>query len=100
MFTSAVFVAAKSCLRLQYLELDRMAEFTEETAYALCLCGFRGLEAVSFTFTPVTDGAVKQLYGESRVPESRIRHFQIQISHLPLNCSHIVGLTGLYVLTD
>jgi len=29
----------------------------------MCLCGLRGLETISFTFTPVSPGAIKELLG-------------------------------------
>lgn len=30
----------------------------------MCLCGLRGLETISFTFTPVSPGAIKELLGK------------------------------------
>ena len=56
--------SAKGCLRLQELELDRTVAMSEEIAHAMCLCGLRGLETISFTFTPVSPGAIKELLGK------------------------------------
>lgn len=58
-------LSAKGCLRLQELELDRAILINEEIAHAMCLCGLRGLETISFTFTPVSPGAIKELLGKS-----------------------------------
>jgi len=60
-----IHLSAKGCLRLQELELDRTIAISEEIAHAMCLCGLRGLETISFTFTPVSPGAIKELLGNS-----------------------------------
>ena len=57
--------SVKGCLRLQELELDRTIAINEEIAHAMCLCGLRGLETISFTFTPVSPGAIKELFGNN-----------------------------------
>ena len=62
-YPSLFRVLAKGCLRLQELELDRTIAINEEIAHAMCLCGLRGLETISFTFTPVSPGAIKELLG-------------------------------------
>ena len=63
--TSLCHLLAKGCLRLQELELDRTIAINEEIAHAMCLCGLRGLETISFTFTPVSPGAIKELLGNT-----------------------------------
>lgn len=60
---SFFFLPARGCLRLQELELNRAILINEEIAHAMCLCGLRGLETISFTFTPVSPGAIKELLG-------------------------------------
>lgn len=62
--TTGLLHIAKGCLRLQELELDRTHHVTEETAYALCLTGLRGLQILLFTFTTASPGAIKQFYGK------------------------------------
>ena len=57
-------LSAKGCLKLQELEVDRTIAISEEIAYAMCLYGLRGLETISFTFTPVSPGAIKELLGK------------------------------------
>ena len=37
-----------------------MCEITEDTAIAMCQSGLKGLEALDFTFTPVTPKALVQ----------------------------------------
>ena len=75
---------AKGCLRLRELELDRTFSITEEIIHTLCLCGLKGLEAISFTFTPVSAGAIKELLGKKgsfdRTPHENIHQ---NASHIP-----------------
>ncbi|CAH1783173.1 unnamed protein product [Owenia fusiformis] len=51
---------AKNCPRLQVLELDHISEMTEETSILMCKQGLKGLEALDFTFTPVTPKSILQ----------------------------------------
>lgn len=42
----------------------------------MCLCGLRGLETISFTFTPVSPGAIKELLGKSKQIRNWLIFFQ------------------------
>ncbi|XP_044515224.1 F-box only protein 41 [Gracilinanus agilis] len=49
---------ARNCMRLQVLELDHVAEITQEVAAEVCREGLKGLEMLVLTATPVTPKAL------------------------------------------
>ena len=56
--------SAQNCQKLQVLELDHMCEVTEDVATEMCREGLKGLQALDFTFTPVTPKALMQFYSK------------------------------------
>ncbi|XP_072168092.1 uncharacterized protein [Diadema setosum] len=56
-------IVAKSCPKLQVLELDHMVKVTEDKAVVLCRSGLRGLHTLILKHTPITPSAIIHFNG-------------------------------------
>ncbi|XP_078256600.1 F-box only protein 41 [Rhinoraja longicauda] len=68
---------ARNCIRLQVLELDHVTEINQEVAAEVCREGFKGLEMLVLTSTPVTPKALLHFNSVCRSLKSIVVHVGI-----------------------